>query len=188
MFWCILWVLWYLKTARGDMNLTAQCILTRDEMESRRLEAARDLLAGISQSAVARKFGVSRTTVSRWNKALAGRGVESLRKRRAPGRPCRLSAAQLEQVRELFAAGPRRLGLGADRWTTLRLATAIEMQLGVRYDPDHVGRIMHRLGLSSKTEPEAAFTVAAGGNLAYPASLYSPNTDLSVSEISPTVA
>ena len=74
------------------MDTAAQGILTRDEMESRRLLAAQDLQTGLSQSQVARKFGVSRTTASRWNRTLSGKGVESLRKRRAPGRPSRLTA------------------------------------------------------------------------------------------------
>jgi transposase len=185
MFCAILGLLWQTKAARC-MNLTAQCTLTRDEMEGRRLEAAHELLNGVPQAAVARKFGVSRTTASRWNRALTGKGMESLRKRRAPGRPCRLTAAQQEQVRELYAAGPRKLGYESDRWTTLRLAQAIEMQFGVRYDPDHVGRIIQRLGLR-----RAAMTAAGGAvgrALAYAASRYSPNTDLSAPEISPTVA
>ena len=37
--------------------------LNRDDMEKRRLEAVQDLLRGLTQSNVARKFGVSRTTV-----------------------------------------------------------------------------------------------------------------------------
>ena len=48
-----------------------ETLLTRDEMERRRLAAARELLAGESQASVARKFGVSRTTASRWQRALA---------------------------------------------------------------------------------------------------------------------
>ena len=79
-------------SARAFMDTAAQGILTRDEMESRRLLAAQDLQRGISQSQVARKFGVSRTTASRWDRALSGKGFEALRKRRAPGRPSRLTA------------------------------------------------------------------------------------------------
>src|ERR1019366_5388139 len=90
---------------------------------------------GLSQSQVARKFGVSRTTASRWNHTLSGKGVESLRKRRAPGRPSRLTA------------------------------DAIFAHFGVRYDPDHAGRIMHRLGLRerrrSRVAPEVLYTFTA---------------------------
>ncbi len=132
------------------MDTAEQSILTRDEMESRRLMAAQDLQVGLSQSQVARKFGVSRTTASRWHRALNGKGVEALRKRRAPGRPSRLSADQLTGAAEIYQAGPRAAGFDSDRWTTQRYADAIYARFGVRYDPDHVGRIMHRLGLRER--------------------------------------
>jgi len=133
------------------MDTAAQGILTRDEMESRRLLAAQDLQRGLSQSQVARKFGVSRTTASRWHRSLSGKGLESLRKRRAPGRPSRLNPEQLNGVAEVYRSGPRAAGFESDRWTTARFAEAIFMRFGVRYDPDHVGRIMHRLGLRERT-------------------------------------
>jgi len=144
------------------METAAQGILTRDEMEGRRLMAAQDLQRGLTQSQIARKFGVSRTTASRWNRALAGRGVEALRKRRAPGRPCRLNRDQLTGVSDLYKAGPRTAGFDCDRWTTVRFAEAIRVRFGIQYDPDHVGRIMHRLGLRERRRirrREGVFTI-----------------------------
>lgn len=164
------------------MDTVAQGILTRDEMERRRLEAAQDLQRGLSQSQVARKFGVSRTTASRWCRALNGNGLEGLRKRRAPGRPSRLKPDQLQAVAEVYQAGPRAAGFNSDNWTTARFAEAILARFGVRYDPDHVGRIMHRLGLRERMRvrrrPEE--TVYA--------SRYTSNAVLSSAEIAPTVA
>jgi len=133
------------------MDTSAESVLTRDEMESRRLMAAQDLQKGLSQSQIARKFGVSRTTASRWYRALSGKGIEALRKRRAPGRPSRLSLDQLTEVSRIYQAGPRTFGFDTERWTTTRFADAIQQRFGVRYDPDHVGRIMHRLGLRVRT-------------------------------------
>ena len=132
------------------METAAEGILTRDEMESRRLLAAQDLQRGLTQSQVARKFGVSRTTASRWHRALSGRGVDGLRKRRAPGRPSRLNAEQLVAAAEIYRSGPRTVGFPTDRWTTERFAGAIHARFGIRYDPDHVGRIIHRLGLRER--------------------------------------
>src|SRR5215208_6302784 len=132
------------------MDTAVESILNRDEMECRRLMAAQDLQTGLSQSQVARKFGVSRTTASRWHRALNGKGVEALRKRRAPGRPSRLSADQLHVIADIYLAGPRAAGFDSDRWTTMRFAEAIYGRFNVRYDPDHVGRIMHRLGLRDR--------------------------------------
>ncbi len=165
------------------MDTVSQGILTRDEMESRRLEAAGDLQKGLSQSQVARKFGVSRTTASRWSRALNGNGIEALRKRRAPGRPSRLKPDQLRVLAEIYRAGPRAAGFDSDAWTTARFAEAIFARFQVRYDPDHVGRIMHRLGLRERQRSRRD-TV---GKAAY-GSRYSPNTVLSRDEISPTVA
>jgi transposase len=147
------------------MDTAEQGLLSRDEMESRRLLAAQDLQTGLSQSQVARKFGVSRTTASRWNRSLSGSGVEALRKRRAPGRPSRLTADQLKILSEAYQAGPRASGFDSERWTTARFADAIFARFGVRYDPDHAGRIMHRLGLRErrrvKATPEVIFTFTA---------------------------
>jgi transposase len=167
------------------METVTLSVLTRDEMEQRRLAAAGELQRGLTQSEVARQFGVSRTTASRWRKALDGSGVEALRKRRATGRPSRLTAEQLAALRETYQEGPRAAGLGSDRWTTARFAEAIFLRYGVRYDPDHAGRIIHRLGLrpprSAGEGPRFQPAVPYG-------SRYSPNTFLSRSEISPTVA
>jgi len=145
------------------MDTAAPSILTRDEMESRRLLAAQELQRGLSQSQVARKFGVSRTTASRWCRALNGKGVEGLRKRRAPGRPSRLNAEQLRGVGEVYHAGPRAAGFDTDVWTTARFADAIFARFGLR---------------------ERSRTRKQGAGYGSP---YSPNTVLSRSEVSPTV-
>jgi transposase len=150
LFSVMLLLLWHSTNRARRMDTTAPGVLTRDEMESRRLLAAQDLQTGLTQSHVAKKYGVSRTTASRWNRALSGKGVEALRKRRAPGRPSRLSRDQIQAIMEIYQAGPRVAGFETDRWTTARFAEAIFMRFGVRYDPDHAGRIMHRLGLRER--------------------------------------
>jgi putative transposase len=132
------------------MDTAAQGILTRDEMENRRLLAAQDLQQGLSQAQVARKYAVSRTTASRWLKALNGKGVEALRKRRAPGRPCRLTPQQVAGAVALYNEGPWAAGFDSEKWTTARFADAIQRRFEIRYDPDHAGRIMHRLGLRTR--------------------------------------
>ena len=164
------------------MDNVTQTILTRDEMENRRLQAAQDLQRGSSQSDVARKFGVSRTTASRWYRALNGNGVEGLRKRRAPGRPSRLKPDQLQVVADIYQMGPRTTGFERDTWTTALFAEAIFGRFGVRYDPDHAGRIMHRLGLRGRIRPRRR-----SADLAIPLR-YSPNAVLTQPETAPTVA
>ena len=83
----------------------------------------------------------------------------------------------------------------------MRFAEAIYTRFGVRYDPDHVGRIMHRLGLRERKRNAPRSRECRGtdprgrGNARDPAlglrlrvSRCSPNTARRQSEISPTVA
>ena len=132
------------------MDTAANGLLTRDEMESRRLLAAQDLQNGLSQSAIAKKFGVSRTSASRWMRSFHRNGSEALRKRRPSGRPSRLNQIQLQEAAEVFRAGARAAGYVDDRWTTARFAEVINSKFGVKYDSDHMGRIIHKLGLRAR--------------------------------------
>jgi transposase len=153
------------------MMLAPQSSLTREDMETRRLAAARDLLNGATQSQVARRYGVSRTTASRWHRSIAHQGFEGMRRRRATGRPCRLRPDQVEAIRQMYCDGARAHGFDHDRWTTARLATAIERQFGIRYDQDHVGRLMHKFGLR-----ERRFAWV-------PAAAYVPVTDFAIAAL-----
>ena len=124
--------------------------LTREDMETRRLAAAKELLSGVTQSQVARRFGVSRTTASRWHRSIVHKGFEGLRRRRATGRPCRLTADQVDEIRRMYTSGAQAFGFSTDRWTTARLAEAIERRFSIRYDQDHVGRLLHKFGLRQR--------------------------------------
>ncbi len=73
-----------------------------------------------------------------------------MRKRRATGRPSRLTADQVDGIRSMYFEGAMAHGFLTDRWTTGRLAAAIEKQFGIRYDRDHVGRLMHKFGLRER--------------------------------------
>jgi len=130
--------------------LASQNALNRDDMETRRLAAASDLLNGTKQSQIARRYGVSRTTASRWQRSILSKGLESLRKRRATGRPSRLTDDQVEAIRAMYFEGALAYGFSSDRWTTGRFAEAIDRRFGIRYDQDHVGRLMHKFGLRER--------------------------------------
>jgi putative transposase len=135
-------------------------------METRRLAAAKELLTGVTQSQVARRYGVSRTTASRWHRSIVHKGFEGLRRRRATGRPSRLTADQVDGIRKMYFEGAAAFGFSNDRWTTGRLAAAIERHFGIRYDQDHVGRLMHKFGLRERRfvyAPVAVYASAEAG-------------------------
>lgn len=143
--------------------------LTREDMETRRLAAAKELLTGATQSQIARRYGVSRTTASRWHRSIVHKGYEGLRRRRATGRPSRLTDDQVETIRAMYHGGAMAYGFPTDRWTTGRFATAIEQKFGIRYDQDHVGRLLHKFGLRERRfvyAPQAMSAYAQGAAVA----------------------
>lgn len=122
--------------------------LTREEMERRRLLAAVDLDAGMQQRKVARKFGVSEATVSRWAKTLRTRGKSGL-KRTMASRPPKLSDEELAELLQILLHGAQESGYDTNIWTTQRVVEVIEKNFGVKYNPDHVGRMLReKLGMS----------------------------------------
>ena len=65
--------------------------------------------------------------------------------RKAPGRPPRLTEQQLEELRIALLTPPAYFGLKAQCWTSVLVTKAIKAWFGVKYDPDHVGRLIHKL-------------------------------------------
>jgi transposase len=124
---------------------TSMEILSRDEMEQRRMEAAKKLLEGVRPSRVAARFGVSRTAAARWRRTLTREGVESLRKHVASGRPSRLTLEQKAQIASWVDLGPAALGQSGDRWTSVRLAQLIEERFSIHYHADYIRKLVLRM-------------------------------------------
>ena len=80
-------------------------------LEQRRLEAARLLRAGVSQSEVARRVGVHRQSVSRWDKELKESGIRGLKKAGRAGRKPLLSPADLRRVESKLKKEPKPAGI-----------------------------------------------------------------------------
>lgn len=119
-----------------------------DALEQRRLKAAGLLRRGIAQSEVARRVGVHRQSVSRWDKELKESGLRGLKKAGRAGRKPLLSTADLQRVEAKLKQGAQARGYQTELWTTFRVADLIEQECGVRYHPAHVWRILQGLGWS----------------------------------------
>lgn len=124
--------------------------MTRAQMEARRLGAIPDIEAWENPGQLARALNVSRTTLYRWKQARAA--GQDLKRRRPPGRRPKMTPAQTQQAIELFYRGPRTGAVkwtpSAVKWTQKRFAQAIKQEIGIAFDHDHCGRIMHKLGLT----------------------------------------
>ena len=127
---------------------------TPAELEAKRRRAAELLRQGKGASEVARLVGAAPSSVSRWKKALAKRGPGGLAAKPHAGPKPRLDKVQKRRLLALLKKGAVAAGYDSDLWTCRRVAALIGKTEGVWYDLNHVGRILHSLGLSVQ-KPEA---------------------------------
>jgi transposase len=116
-------------------------------LQQRRLRAGRLLQRGIAQAEVARRVGVSRTTVSQWNTQLEAGGLAALRSR-PRGRPSGLDDAQRRELMRALRSGALAEGFATDLWTLPRVGELIERRFGRAYCESQVWRILVALGFS----------------------------------------
>jgi transposase len=104
---------------------------------------------GASRDVVARILGIHPGSISRWRRRARHEG--GLQARPIPGRPPRLSDAQITELEQLLLKGAVAHGWLNDLWTGARVATLIQRHFGVRLHPGHVGRMRgDRLNWSSQ--------------------------------------
>ena len=119
-------------------------------MEERRHAGGQLLKVGkLAQAEIARRLGVSRATVSDWAKQMrTGGGLRALRRRKTPGRPAELTAADKRVLRQILRRGAIAAGFSTERWTQGRVHQVIEREFGVRYHVNSISRLLTRLGWS----------------------------------------
>jgi transposase len=118
------------------------------ELERRRLRGARLLSSGTHPAEVARQVGVSRQSVMRWERALKKNGVQGLERVEAPGRPRRLSEAQLKELAKVLKAGALAAGYATEMWTLPRIGALIQERFGVKFAQSSVWRTLQKMGWS----------------------------------------
>ncbi len=124
-----------------------------DLIADRRRRALAFLDEGLSLHEVARIIECNASSVMRWRDARQKKGDEAFTVHFSPGRPPKLSAARKRKLEKLLLKGAVAHGFSTSLWTTARIANVIEKEFGVRYHPDHIGRLMSWLGWSHQ-KPE----------------------------------
>jgi transposase len=126
------------------------------ELETRRRIAGELLLQGKPVAEVARLVKASWSSVKRWKVAVKRGGLDALAAKPHPGKPCRLSARQKQQLVRILTQGPLKSGYGTDLWTCPRVAEVIERRFGVHYHVDHVWRLLASLGWTCQKPEQRA--------------------------------
>lgn len=71
-------------------------------------------------------------------------GIPALRNRPGPGRPTKLSAAQLDRLRHVIALDPKSAGFASPRWTSALIAKWIAREFNIMYSTSQVHRIIRK--------------------------------------------
>ena len=75
-------------------------------------------------------------------------GLVGLHDRPRPGRPARLDEVQKAELKQVVLDGPDVEATDLSAWTLAEPCREVEQRWGVSYHPSHMGKLMHRLGLS----------------------------------------
>jgi transposase len=123
--------------------------LDQASQEVIRLRAVRQVVQERAHPAdVAAALGVHRGTVYGWLARYYEGGEAALRARPVPGRPRKLTGAQMRRLAGLVRQDPRDLGFADALWTRAMVAELIWSEFGTRVSVTVAGRILHRLGFT----------------------------------------
>ena len=97
---------------------------------------------------VAQRLGVSRETIYTWLHAFIVDSWASLRSRRSPGRPAKLTAAQKQRLCDLISAGPEAAGYETGCWNSALIQDLIWREFGRLYNVRYLSELLGNLGFS----------------------------------------
>jgi transposase len=123
--------------------------LDHKTLEQLRIRAVGQVEQGTHPEEVAAALGMTRAAVYGWLAKYREGGLAALKARPVPGRPSKLSGAQLHRIYTLVVGNdPRQLRFAFALWTRAMVRELIGREFGVRLSEVSVGRLLRKLGLS----------------------------------------
>src|SRR5690242_603678 len=114
-----------------------------------RLRAVEAIESGVHPEDVAASLGMARGTVYGWVAKYREGGRDALKARPVPGRPPKLSGAQLRRLYTMIVgADPGQYEFAFALWTRDMVRTLIHREFRVSLSAVSVGRLLRTLGLS----------------------------------------
>ena len=104
------------------------------------------MLSGLSPQEVSSCCGYSSRTLQSWLKKVDEAGWETLRTKKQPGRPGRLTNQQMEEIKTSIEEGPEKSGYTT--WCGPSLSDFIKSKCGVTYGVRACQKLMHKMGFS----------------------------------------
>src|SRR3954470_10201386 len=128
--------------------------LDHQTLEAIRLRAVEQVARGVPAARVGAglaALGLHRRTIYTWLATERTEGREALRAKPVPGRPRKLTDAQLGELTALIAeTDPREHGFAVALWTREVVRQLIAARFGVQLTVASVGRTLHNLGFSAQ--------------------------------------
>ncbi len=120
--------------------------------------AVRRVKAGESPSSVMKSYGLCRTTIYRWLRAVKAGGEKALRARKHLGPKGKLTAPQKLKVRQwINGKDPRQYGFEFGLWTRQIVAALIAERFGVKLGVTAVGRLLAELDITPQKPLRRAY-------------------------------
>src|SRR3989442_6875040 len=128
--------------------------LDHKTLEVMRFRAVAAVESGVHPEDVARSLGMARGTVYGWLAMHREGGPDALKAKPVPGRPRKLTGAQLQRLYTLIVGNdPRQLSFELALWTRDMVRTLIRREFNVALSAVSVGRLLRGLGLSPQRPP-----------------------------------
>jgi len=134
--------------------------LDRKAQEAIRLMAVERVREGENPSAVIASYGMHRTTIHKWLKRANGKGagLRRLQRRKAQGRPRKLSGKQERQVfRWINGKNPMQYGFDFALWTRQIVRELVQRELDVTLSLASIGALLARLNLTPQKPLQRAY-------------------------------
>lgn len=110
------------------------------------------MLNGASAASLSPSCGETSRTLSSWMKSVDENGFESLRAKKQPGRPFRLTSVQKEEIKDAILSDPSEYGYNV--WDGPSLSDYISHKYNVTLGVRQCQRLFHELGFS-QIRPQA---------------------------------
>jgi transposase len=132
--------------------------LDHNVLEHMRILAVERVLAGEKPSAVAKSFGIYRTSIYKWLRAHRKRGRDALRSTTAKGPTPKLTKSQKNQVRRwIIGKDPRQYGFDFGLWTRSIIALMIQDKFEVSLTLPSIGRLLTSLDITPQKPLRRAY-------------------------------
>jgi transposase len=137
-----------IRTDRDAAELRRLARRERDGRGSARLLALANALDGLPREEAARLAGMTGQTLGDWVHRDNAEGVEGLRDRPRPGRPCALDEGRQAALKALVLRGPDLERDGCVAWRARDLCALVEERFGARYGESGMLKLLKGLDLS----------------------------------------